>query len=147
AQGETQGEAQGEAQGKGQGEAQGENHGKGQEAGQEGNKPPIKEEPVDDAGGFHSDPGVRSTTENGGEKDPVDLTDEMDELTIDPEYGQALYRKPGAKIKKGVPITTVGWIGGRAIKYLNRYGPKSHLKYQLKLYAVNPKYKENLLEK
>ena len=43
-------------------------------------------------------------------------------------------------------MTTIRWIGGRGIKYINKYGPKSHPKYQIESTAVDSQYEENPLE-
>ncbi|KAH8747993.1 hypothetical protein F5883DRAFT_697842 [Diaporthe sp. PMI_573] len=69
------------------------------------------------------------------ETDPSDESDSESAVFSDPEYGRALYSRPGPKSIKGAE--TVGWArpSGRTTLYINRYGQTSAASYLLEKFA------------
>jgi hypothetical protein len=76
------------------------------------------------------------------EADPSDASDSESAAFSDPEYGKALYSRPGPKSMKDAE--TVGWArpSGRTTLYINQYGKKNAARYRLEKFAQSAEYED-----
>ncbi|KAF3037138.1 hypothetical protein E8E11_001063 [Didymella keratinophila] len=81
-------------------------------------------------------------SESAEDESPL-FVPEASEDDEDPEYGEALFTRPGPKF--GDNVKTVGWTSGsRRPRYINQYGKKSAARYRIEGFADTAEYEETL---